>query len=108
VAFQHGRLWRERAIQGQDAGRVFLNLVPTSRFLRDKATFPDVFDPGFQRDLQTSIERQCRDVRENPRLLGYMWTDTPRWNLKDARRAIKNDWVSTLRQLAATAPGKIA
>ena len=86
----------------------FLNLVPTSRFLRDKASFPDVFDAEFQRDLQTRIERQCRDVRGNPRLLGYMWTDTPLWNLKDARRTIKKDWVSTLRQLAATAPGKIA
>lgn len=86
----------------------FMNLVPTSRFLRDKASFPDVFDPEFQRDLQTRIERQCRDVRENPRLLGYMWTDIPMWNLKDARRTIQKDWVSTLRQLAATAPGKIA
>lgn len=86
----------------------FLNLVPTSRFLRDKATFPDVFDPEFQRSLQTQIERQCRNVRDNPRLLGYMWTDTPLWNLKDARRTIKKDWVSTLRQLTATAPGKIA
>ena len=86
----------------------FLNLVPTSRFLRDKASFPDVFDAEFQRDLQTRIERQCRDVRGNPRLLGYMWTDTPLWNLKDARRTIKKDWVSTLRQLAATAPGKPA
>lgn len=86
----------------------FLNLVPSSRFLRDKASFPDVFDAEFQRSLQTKIERQCRDVRENPRLLGYMWTDTPLWNLKDARRTIKKDWVSTLRQLAATAPGKIA
>ncbi len=86
----------------------FLNLVPTSRFLRDKASFPDVFDAEFQRDLQQRIERQCREVRENPRLLGYMWTDTPLWNLKDARRTIKKDWVSTLRQLAATAPGKMA
>lgn len=86
----------------------FLNLVPTSRFLRDKASFPDVFDAAFQRDLQTRIEHQCRDVRDNPRLLGYVWTDTPLWNLKDARRTIKKDWVSTLRQLAAAAPGKIA
>lgn len=86
----------------------FLNLVPTSRFLREKASFPDVFDAAFQRDLEKRIERQCRDVRENPRLLGYMWTDTPLWNLKDARRNIQRDWVSTLRQLAATAPGKIA
>ncbi len=86
----------------------FLNLVPTSRFLRDRASFPDVFDAAFQRDLQQRIERHCRDVRDNPRLLGYMWTDIPMWNLKDARRHIRRDWVSTLRQLAATAPGKIA
>jgi hypothetical protein len=86
----------------------FLNLVPTSRFLREKASFPDVFDVEFQRDLQQRIERQCREVRENPRLLGYMWTDTPLWNSKDARRHVKKDWVSTLRQLSATAPGKTA
>jgi hypothetical protein len=85
-----------------------LNLVPTSRFLGDKATFPDVFDSEFQRELKKKIERQCRDARDNPRLLGYMWTDTPLWNLTDARRLIKRDWVSSLRQLAATAPGKIA
>ncbi len=77
----------------------FLNLVPTSRFLREKASFPDVFDATFQRDLEKRIERQCRDVRENPRLLGYMWTDTPMWNLKDARRNIQKDWVSTCASL---------
>jgi hypothetical protein len=86
----------------------FLNLVPTSRFLSDKASFPDVFDPEFQRALQMQIERQCRTVRDNPRLLGYMWTDTPLWDSKDARRHVKKDWVSTLRQLSATAQGKIA
>lgn len=50
----------------QNGGRVsFLNLVPTSRFLRDKASFPDVFDAAFQRDLQTRIERQWpRRARE--------------------------------------------
>jgi hypothetical protein len=85
-----------------------MNLVPTSRFLGATAVLPDVFDPAFQRDLQARIERHCREVRDSPRLLGYMWTDIPMWNAPDARRHIKRDWVSTLRQLTATAPGKIA
>lgn len=83
-------------------------LGPTSRFLKTKAVFPDVFDPEFQGALQDKIDKQCRRVRDNPRLVGYMWTDTPLWDLKTARRVAKTDWVSSLRELGATAPGKIA
>ncbi|RPJ51630.1 MAG: hypothetical protein EHM21_02240 [Chloroflexi bacterium] len=82
--------------------------------------YPDVFDPAFEIAVSDLLERTSVPVREHPNLIGYYWTDTPRWDLERARvqRALSDpgrvrarsqvgtDWVSAIRALPATAPGK--
>ena len=70
--------------------------------------YPDPFDPAWQRAVEDLLERTCAPVRDHPNLVGYYWTDTPRWDLDRARRLVSTDWVSAIRALPAAAPGKQA
>jgi len=82
-------------------------LLPTSTYLPGSAfRYPDVFDPDMQRKVRNRIRFACTPEKGNPNLIGYYWTDTPQWDLKRARRKHKTDWVSSIRSLPATAPGK--
>lgn len=72
----------------------------------ERFSYDDVFDTAFHRSVKESIHRLCERVKNNPNLIGYLWTDTPRWNLDIARRERANDWVSAMRRLGPTAPGK--
>ncbi|MFW9894832.1 MAG: hypothetical protein ACFFD7_03425, partial [Candidatus Thorarchaeota archaeon] len=68
--------------------------------------YPDVFDPFYKKKVEENLEQLFKKVRHNPNLIGYYWTDTPRWDLEKARNQCNNDWVSTIRSLPASAPGK--
>ncbi len=82
-------------------------LVKNSFFLPEAAFhYSDVFDPAVQDQQRQLIRRMCDSAKANPRLLGYYWTDTPQWDLRKARARRGTDWVSSIRQLGATAPGK--
>lgn len=74
----------------------------------DSFRYDDVFDPAFQRDLRARVQAFCAAHAAHPNLVGFYWTDTPRWDLATARRRRGDDWVSALRRLPATAAGKIA
>jgi hypothetical protein len=71
-----------------------------------KPAYPDVFDPAYQKNLEEHMEDICGPVRHHPNLIGYYWTDTPRWGLDRAREAYQTDWVSAIRSLPPSAPGK--
>jgi hypothetical protein len=82
-------------------------LVKNSFFLPEAAfRYSDVFDPAVQEQQRQIIRRMCDSAKTNPRLIGYYWTDTPQWDLRQARRRRGIDWVSAIRQLGAAAPGK--
>ena len=68
--------------------------------------FPDVFDPAWQREVENRIHKACDRYRDNHFLIGYFWTDTPTWDLVKTRGLRGTDWVSAIRQLPNTAPGK--
>lgn len=68
--------------------------------------FPDVFDPVWQQQVEARIRSICDRHKENRLLIGYFWTDTPTWDLVKTRALRCTDWVSAIRQLPATAPGK--
>ena len=81
-------------------------LAKNSNFLPDSEFFhPDIFDPRVQEEIRKKLRNMCR-VTDNPNLIGYYWTDTPQWDLKRAQRKRGTDWVSTIRELPADAPGK--
>lgn len=77
--------------------------LPASRF-----EFQDVFDPKFIESLKSKIKQTCLRYKDNPHLIGYYWTDTPRWDVRISRNRHLKDWVSTLRNLDEDAAGKKA
>jgi hypothetical protein len=69
--------------------------------------YPDIFDPAWEVEIKNTIELMCDLVKQNKdNLIGYYWTDTPRWDLDTARTQINDDWVSHIRSLPETAAGK--
>ncbi|MGO9605496.1 MAG: hypothetical protein ACLQAT_19265 [Candidatus Binataceae bacterium] len=80
----------------------FLALIPYSVA---QPRYPDVFG-GYARVVGHQIHRMCAVVKSNPNLIGYYWTDTPRWDLDTARRLANDDWVSAIRRNPAVFPGK--
>jgi hypothetical protein len=71
-------------------------------------TYLDVFDPGFQRTTRETIQKYCAATAAHPNLIGYYWSDTPRWDIDLARRLRGDDWVSALRRRPAASAGKQA
>jgi len=80
----------------------FLALIPYSVA---QPRYPDVFG-GYARAVGHLIHRMCTVTKSNPNLIGYYWTDTPRWDLDTARRLTNDDWVSAIRRNSAMFPGK--
>jgi hypothetical protein len=70
------------------------------------AMYPDVFDPKWHFNVNQIISRMCESVKNAENLIGYYWTDTPRWDIEGARRQGRKDWVTSIRSLPKTAPGK--
>jgi len=77
------------------------NYMPDSEFY-----YPDIFDPAVQEKMRETIRYEIGKQQGNANLIGYYWTDTPQWDLERAREKRGTDWVSTLREMPADAPGK--
>lgn len=71
-----------------------------------QAVYDDVFAPEFHAKVRRQVEALCARTRDNPRCIGYWWTDTPRWDLEIAQRVWGKTWVSSLRELPDGAPGR--
>lgn len=72
----------------------------------DSYEFPDVFDPEWARGVDRLLGEAIAPHRDNRFLIGYFWTDTPTWDLVRTRGLRGTDWVSEIRRLPATAPGR--
>jgi len=68
--------------------------------------FPDPFDPAWAADIEQRMRQLCEQHRDNRLLIGYMWTDTPTWDVIKTRGLRGTDWVSEIRKLPADAPGR--
>lgn len=88
---------------------VSISLTNNAHWLpADKFEFTDVFEPGYIEETKALIKRQCERYKENKFLIGYYWTDTPRWDVLISRKRHLRDWVSYLRNLGPEAAGKQA
>lgn len=74
--------------------------------------FPDIFAPGFAAEVEARVRAVCERHRDEPKLIGYMFADIPRWYLYRGEierrphwRAM-HPWVDDARRLPATAPAK--
>lgn len=71
-----------------------------------RPAYPDVFDPAYREKVEQQMASACAPVRDRANLIGYYWTDTPQWDLGRARSRWGTDWVSAIRSLPPSAPGK--
>lgn len=67
--------------------------------------FPDPFDPAWAADVEKKMQESCVQHSNNRMLIGYLWTDTPTWDIIKTRGLRGTDWVSEIRKLPAEAPG---
>jgi hypothetical protein len=70
--------------------------------------FPDVFDSAWAAEMTNRIAKVATPLRDDPFLIGYLWTDTPTWDLLKTRALRGTDWVSAIRELPPAAPGREA
>lgn len=70
--------------------------------------FPDVFDPAWAGDVAGRIKQAAAPLRDDPFVIGYLWTDTPTWDVIKTRALRGTDWVSAIRALPPGAPGRQA
>lgn len=70
--------------------------------------FPDVFDTNWQKETAELVAQFAARHRDDPNLIGYLWTDTPTWSLLETRALRGTDWVTEVRRLPAEAPGRKA
>ena len=70
-------------------------------------SYPDVFAPAYQEQTRLRVRQVCLAARNNPNLIGYYWTDTPQWDIRKAREKRGTDWVSAIRAMDNSAPGKL-
>lgn len=68
--------------------------------------FPDPFDPKWAADVERRIRELCERHRGNRLLIGYLWTDTPTWDVIKTRGLRGTDWVSEIRRLPADSSGR--
>lgn len=88
---------------------VTVSLTDTAHWMRqDRFRYEDIFDPEYATKIDLLVAETCERHRGNPNLIGYYWTDTPRWELDLVRLRRGVDWVSFIRSLPAEAAGKRA
>lgn len=68
--------------------------------------FPDVFDPAWAARMDDLFREACEPRRGDPYLIGYLWTDTPTWDLIKTRGLRGTEWVSEIRRLPSSSPGR--
>jgi hypothetical protein len=69
-------------------------------------SFPDPFDSEWAADVERRIREMCERHRGNRLLIGYLWTDTPTWDVVKTRGLRGTDWVSEIRRLPADSSGR--
>ena len=80
-------------------------LAPISYWM-GKPVYPDVFNPVYKKNITDNLERIYKLVRHHSNLIGFYWTDTPHWDLNKSRNQYNADWVSAIRSLPISSPGK--
>lgn len=83
-----------------------INLVRQGFYHLNHAQFPDLFDEAFERQLESTFRRTAKWTYKPKQLIGMVWSDLPAWNIEKSRMLRQTDWVSRIRELKETAPGK--
>ncbi len=101
------RLFRDRVFYAVEIGAAHFG----SRFRFGQDVFPDVFAPSFADRVEARVREVCLEHRDATRLIGYCFTDIPRWYFYAGQGpgpALPHPWVNDLRSQPAGTPGKTA
>ena len=81
--------------------------APTSmNFGSKQFSYPDVFDPNWQRKVKQTLRFKINAHKDNPNLMGIYWTDMPLWDLHYGKHSGKPNWVEVMKALPEEAPGR--
>jgi hypothetical protein len=71
--------------------------------------FPDVWNASVRAGIVAKATAACEEIRPHRHnLIGYIWTDTPAFDVGYAQAQRGTDWVTAMRCLPADAPGRQA
>ena len=69
--------------------------------------FPDVWNASIRAGIAAKATAACEEIRPHRHnLIGYIWTDTPAFDVGYAQAQRGSDWVTSMRCLPADAPGR--
>eukprot|EP01043_Picozoa_sp_COSAG02_P020059 COSAG02_NODE_981_length_15488_cov_27.585093_6_plen_463_part_00 len=69
--------------------------------------FPDPWNATTRRSIAARATAACDEIRPHrSNLIGYIWTDTPAFDVAYAQQHRGGDWVTSMRCLAPGAPGR--
>jgi len=85
-----------------------LNMVRHGFYHLADVHFPDVFDDAFGIMVEETFRKSADMYYQPERLIGMVWSDLPSWNIFKSRALRQTDWVSEIRKLPSSAPGKKA
>ena len=74
----------------------------------DRFGYVDVFDPDFESYVENTIRERVEIGKKYKGVIGYVSTDTPRYDLDISRKRRGSDWVSFIRALPLGTSGKQA
>jgi hypothetical protein len=83
-----------------------LNFVHQGFYRLHHARFPDVFDASFEASVERTQKQAAARLGHPERLIGMVWSDLPSWNIFKSRMLRQTDWVTEIRNLDSSAPGK--
>ncbi len=88
-------------------GIVNLSLHEASHWLSaENFEYTDVFTDSYAERIYNEVKETCEKYRGHPNVIGYSQTDTPRYHLDTTRFRRGIDWVSYIRELPTSTPGK--
>jgi hypothetical protein len=85
-----------------------VNIVKHGFYHLDNVVFPDVFHESFETMVKGLLKKASKALYKPERLIGMVWSDLPAWNIFKSRMLRQTDWVTEIRNLEQTAPGKKA
>ena len=91
-----------------------METAPLARWIQavGEGPMPDVFSEEFEAIVNDKAGEVCGQYKDNPNLLGYVYTDIPFWIMPDYLQKRENEyvmiypWVNAIMRLGYHTPGK--
>lgn len=110
---KHCRAWgfNSAGFQAPQEMRATMPYVLSTKFADasfwlQSLTYVDVFAPAFALEAEAKAEAAAAEMKANPMCMAWTWTDSLCWDIQLTRKSHGTDFVSFMRELPITAPGR--